>query len=479
MNKLSKKIGHNFLQYIINVDEQWKLVIDMDNFLEIRNLKKSFKDNVVLDGLDFEVARGEIHGLAGKNLSGKSVLAKIISGVLSKDEGDIVFEGETIEKLSVHKAFDLGISMVFQEFASVPDLTVAENMFLGKEMSKSFGMINRKQTMEKAKEVIEKYNLPLNPQERVFKLDDSEKKLVELANALAINPKMLIVDEITQLFDKKEREILYRIVRTLKSEGKSVILISQDLDEILSLCDRVSVIRNKKVVDTEVSEKLNRDSLIELMLDKKIGDLYPDKVTASDEPLLEVKELDVISRKISFTLHKGKILCITDLNDAEKNEVVKALYRKDPDRNEIPMFRELNNLFSKLGSQQKPQSDVGHFPRTMRGYGMVFAVALKDKDKPITVNKKIGKLKIADKLDKRMVKKFLFELETPDTMIGSWVDKFCSYIIFTNPSRGLDPERKRQLYRVINHFSSKGKGIILLSDNKEEMERMGHKLVKP
>ncbi|MEA2067558.1 MAG: ATP-binding cassette domain-containing protein, partial [Thermotogota bacterium] len=229
----------------------------MDNFLEIRNLKKSFKNNVVLDGLDFEVARGEIHGLVGRNLSGKSVLAKIISGVLSKDEGGIVFEGETIEKLSVHKAFDLGISMVFQEFASVPDLTVAENMFLGKEMSETFGMIKRKQTIEKAEEVIEKYNLPLNSQERVFKLDVSKKKLVELANALVIDPKMLIVDEITQLFDKKEREILYRIVRTLKSKGKSVIFISHDLDEILSLCDRVSVIRNKKVIDTEVSEKLN------------------------------------------------------------------------------------------------------------------------------------------------------------------------------------------------------------------------------
>jgi ribose transport system ATP-binding protein len=461
----------------MNVVEQWKLVIDMDNFLEIRNLKKSFKDNLVLDNLDFVVSKGEIHGLVGRNLSGKSVLAKIISGVLSKDEGNMIFEGETVEKLSVHKAFDLGISMVFQEFASVPDLTVAENMLLGKEMSKTFGMINRKQTMEKAEEVIEKYGLPLNPQERVFKLDDSKKKLVELANALVIDPKMLIVDEITHLFDKKEREILYKMVRTLKSEGKSVIFISHDLDEILSLCDRVSVIRNKKVVDTEVSEKLNRNSLIELMLDKKIGDFYPEKVAVSDEPLLELKELDVISRKISFTLHKGEILGISGLNDTEKNEVVKALYRKDPDRNEIAMFRELNNLFSKLGSQQKPQSDVGHFPRTMGGYGMVFAVALKDNDKPTIVNKKIGKLKIADKLDMRMVKKFLFELETPDTMIGSWVDKFCSYIIFTNPSRGLDPERKRQLYRVIDHFSSKGKGIILLSDNKEEMERMGNKII--
>ncbi|TYB97072.1 MAG: sugar ABC transporter ATP-binding protein [Kosmotoga sp.] len=450
----------------------------MVNLLEIRNLKKSFKEQVVLDNLNFEVLKGEIHGLVGRNFSGKSTIAKIISGVLDKDEGELIFEGESVKKFGVQKAFEKGISMVFQEFASVPDLTVAENMFLGKQMSESFGMISKKHTNAKANEVISKYELPLNPQERVFKLDDSKKKFVELASALVIDPKLLIIDEITHLFDEQEKEMLYKIISKLKSEDRSVIFISQNLQEVLSLCDRVSVIRNKEIIETEDSGKMDKEKLVELMLDKKIVKIYPEKVSTVGEPLLEVKELDVISRKISFTLHKGEILGINDLNETEKNEVVKALYRKDPDRNEIPMFRELNKLFSKLSAQQTSKADVGHFPRTMRGYGMAFAVALKDDSKPITVNKKLGKLKIADKMDMRLVKKLLLEMETPETLVGQWIEKFCSFIIFIDPSKGLDPERKRQLYHVMNHFTSKGKGIILISSNKEEIQNMCNKEVE-
>ena len=245
-----------------------------NSILSVTNLTKSFGGIKALDNIEFELQQGEVHALMGENGAGKSTFMKTLMGLVTPDSGEITFEGNSLKNLSVHQILALGISMIHQEILAVEELTVAQNIFLGRENNK-FGWLSNKIIDQKAQEIIESLGLNINVQTKVKNLQIAEKQMVEIAKAISNNAKIIIMDEPTSALSENEVFTLFRIIRELKSTGVSIIYISHKMEEIYEIADRITVLRDGKYITTQKTEELNKNSLINLMVGREINDIFP------------------------------------------------------------------------------------------------------------------------------------------------------------------------------------------------------------
>ncbi len=297
-----------------------------DYILEVKDICKYFPGVKALDHVSLSIPKGVVYGIVGENGAGKSTLMKILSGVYEKDEGTVIFNGETIEKTTPIQALRRGLSIIYQEFNLVNTMTVGENIFLGRFMeNKGMGGTHRK-----ARELLDSIGSTISTTSLVGDLSASEMQMVEIAKALSFDSKLIIMDEPSSSLTSEELKKLGVIINQLRDSGVSVIYISHKLDEIFEYCNIVTIMRDGCVIDTKPVEELTRSDMIAKMVGRTIENEYPPRAHFVGEPLLEVKNLN--TRKlhdINFTLHKGEILGLVGLVGAGRTEIIRALYGAD------------------------------------------------------------------------------------------------------------------------------------------------------
>ncbi|NCB32104.1 MAG: sugar ABC transporter ATP-binding protein, partial [Clostridia bacterium] len=301
--------------------------------LEMRGICKYFPGVKALDHVHLEVSKGEVHALLGENGAGKSTLLKILAGAYTKDEGEIVICGEKIDRMDTKKSEELGISVIYQEFSTLPYLSVAENIFLGNQQKKKNGItIDWKKCYEDSKKLLERVGLAVDPKMLIGELKVAQQQMVEIAKALSKKAKIIVMDEPTAPLTQREIENLFSVIRELKAQGVAIIYVSHRLAEIKQICDRVTFLRDGCYVGDADVRDIDMNDMIRMMVGRDLSDIYPAKRVEIGGAILQVEHLSTADRltDISFRLHKGEILGVAGLVGAGRTELARALFGADP-----------------------------------------------------------------------------------------------------------------------------------------------------
>ena len=295
--------------------------------LQMKNIHKSFSGNKVLDAVDFNVYRGRIMALVGENGAGKSTLMKILTGVYTRDEGEIYWQGERVDFHNISQSEAAKIAIIHQELNLAYDLTVAENIFLGRELRNKVGFLRIKDMETEAARLLQELGMPINPRLKVKNLSVGEQQLVEIAKALSLNAELIVMDEPTGALSGQESEHLMQVVRSLRAEGKSFVYISHRLDEIFELCDDITVLRDGLLVMESTIAEQTTENVISKMVGRSLTERFPYENNTQDELILEAYNLTTdLVEGCSFELYKGEILGLAGLMGSGRTELSRALY---------------------------------------------------------------------------------------------------------------------------------------------------------
>lgn len=464
-------------------------VMTDDVILKISNLSKSFGPVRALKGVDFELRRGEIHALAGENGAGKSTLMNVIDGILQPDSGEIVFDGAPVRITSPAMAQKLGVGFVHQEIALCPDVSVAENIFMATTNASRSLLMNYQALEKKAADVLGEL-VDINPATLVRDLSISHQQLVEIAKALTLDCRVLILDEPTAALTEKEAQILFRIMRRLADKGISIIYISHRMVEIFDNCDRVSVFRDGQHITTRNVAEITPDDVVNAMVGRVIDELYPRKQSEaerSDEIILDVRNLSERTRfkEVSFQLKKGEILGLAGLIGAGRSEIVKGICRLE---GEVTGEVVLNGTPLALTSYQDSIAEgIVYLSEDRKGDGIFL-------DMPIAGN--VSALKpeqVANGLGLIVRQKEEAQAETLGTRLnlkyGTLSDPVSSLsggnqqkvaiakmlsvnpklIFLDEPTRGVDVGAKAEIHRILRNLAAAGVGILVISSELPEL----------
>jgi ribose transport system ATP-binding protein len=465
--------------------------------LRMEGIYKSFPGVQALSDAKFDLRYGEVHALVGENGAGKSTLMKVLGGIYHKDAGIITLEGQDVEITSPAMAQHLGISIVHQELNLMPHLTVAQNIFIGREpRTKISFVVDDKTTNEKALALFEMLNLRLDPNTKVADLTVAKQQMVEIAKALSFNAKILVMDEPTAALTDTEIEELFTVIRQLRDKGVGVVHISHRLEELKLISDRVTVMRDGKYIDTLKTSDADIDKIISLMVGRTIYESVPEiPEDQNQEVVLEVRNLNrgKVLRDVSFSLKRGEILGFAGLIGAGRTEVARAIFGADS--------RESGEIFIK-GKQVQIKSPgdavqhgIGYLSEDRKRYGLALAMDVKE-NVALAAMKKFLKMlgwmdskKTAERgremitalniktpsLEQKV--KFLSGGNQQKVVIGKWLTADTDILIFDEPTRGIDVGAKSEIYKLLNDLAHQGKAIIMISSELPEILRMSHRVV--
>jgi ribose transport system ATP-binding protein len=468
-----------------------------DVLVLMEGIEKSFPGVHALIQCQFELRPGEVHALVGENGAGKSTLMKVLAGVYSKDAGRILYKGKEVEIHNPRAAQNLGISMIHQELNLMPHLTVAQNIFIGREPRQGVKfMLDEKAINKQAEQVFEMMRLKLDPKAKVSDLTVAKQQMVEIAKALSFNSEVLIMDEPTAALTDTEIEELFRIIRDLRAKGVGVVHISHRLEELRQISDRVTVMRDGKYIDTVKTQDATIDQIISMMVGRTIFEATPEvPEKPSEEIVLEVKHLNRgnVIKDVSFQLKKGEILGLSGLVGAGRTEVARAVFGADPiDSGEIYVHGSKVHIGS---PSDAVQHGIGYLSEDRKRYGLALGLDVADNTVLASFRKfinKIGWVKFAQIQVRGQEMVTALAIKTPSlqqrvknlsggnqqkVIIGKWLTADTSILIFDEPTRGIDVGAKSEIYHLLNNLAQEGKSIIMISSELPEILRMSHRIV--
>ncbi|WP_461366322.1 sugar ABC transporter ATP-binding protein [Candidatus Darwinibacter acetoxidans] len=466
----------------------------MEKILEMKNISKAFYGVQALNNVDFSVLRGETHILLGENGAGKSTLVKILSGAYHKDAGEIFFDGEQIEISTPLDAQRKGISIIYQEFNLIPGLSVAENIFLGREPVKGNRLINWRVLNENAKAILDKLHADVSPTALVATLSVAEQQFVEIAKALSFGAKLIIMDEPSATLTPAEIDRLFAVIRDLKRAGVSIIYISHHLDEIFEIGDRVTVLRDGELVATDDIKNVTKDMIIRWMVGRDLTNTYPPRTTTPGEVVLEVQNL---SRRgelhdISFHLRRGEILGIAGLVGSGRTELVRALYGADPiDRGEIKLH---GRTLAIKTPKESIKNGIGFLPEDRKQEGLVLEQSVKNNVTLANLVKVVKNGIISGSAEKAAVDEYVRNLgirtvnqqvliknlsggNQQKVVLAKWLFTDSDILIFDEPTRGIDVGAKYEIYQLMNRLTEQGKSVIMVSSELPEIIGMSDRVL--
>lgn len=465
----------------------------MENFiLEMKNIKKEFPGVVALNNVNFSLKKGEIHCLVGENGAGKSTLIKILAGALKPDKGDIYINGKKQFINSIHEVQSLGINFVFQEINIVNQLTVMDNITLGKEITR-FGFLNKKKNYKLAKEYLDELKIDLNPKSKVSELPVAMKQVIGIAKALSSRPSIMVMDEPSASLNEGEFAILYNILKQLKENKVSVIYISHRIDEIFKLGDRVTVLRDGEVVDTKEVKDIDRKGLVQLMIGKQFKEVFPDKNKSIGKLVMELKNIESkLLKDINLQLREGEILGIAGLQGSGRTELARIIFGADkPDKGDIILN---GKKISLIHPKDGIANHIGLVPEERRTQGIVGILSVKDNIALPSYNKvsKFGFIR-SNKL-RAMTKEYIEEMsiKTPSdnqmvmflsggnqqkVVIAKWLFTDSNLLLLDEPTRGIDVGAKFEIFNIIIDLAKKGRSIIVFSSELEELIGCSNRII--
>src|ERR687883_676276 len=462
--------------------------------LEMHQIRKTFPGVVALDGVDFGLRRGEVHVLLGENGAGKSTLMKILSGAYQKTAGRITLDGNEVEIKNPAHAQGLGISTIYQEFNLVPHLSVGENIFLGREPSRLPGLIDRRAINRQAARVLGGLGLGLDPRRPVRGLRVAEQQMVEVAKALSLDARVLIMDEPTAALAEHEIRELFAAIRGLKQKGVSVVYISHRLEELFEIGDRVTVLRDGRSVGTYEVAATDKFELIRLMVNRDLTELFPKERAALGEEVLRVEGLTTRGglKDVSFSLHRGEVLGIAGLLGAGRTELARAIFGLD--KLESGTVR-IKGEARRIGSPRAAINlGVGFLTEDRKAQGLVLPLSVKDNLCLPSVDKFTAYGFVDAKRERRAAERYVKELRirTPGLeqkvvylsggnqqkgVLSKWLCSEAGIFIFDEPTRGVDVGAKAEIYQLMNRLAAAGVAIIMISSELPEILGMSDRIL--
>jgi ABC-type sugar transport system ATPase subunit len=476
---------------------------DMNPILEMRSITKEFPGVKALDGVTFDLFAGEFHSLVGENGAGKSTLMKVLSGVypFGSYGGDIVVDGSVKQFKTVREAEHAGIAIIFQELSLVKELTVGENIFLGREPSK-FGVINWTELYSKASKLLKDLNLPINPKTPVGNLGIGQQQLVEIAKALSQNANILVLDEPTAALTESEVETLFDILRALKARGVGMIYISHKLDEVFEMSDRITVLRDGQTVGTQNASDLTKDKVIALMVGRDVGDIFPKVEHEFGEVALEVKNLtsqDIehlnknVVKNVSFSVRRGEVLGISGLMGAGRSELLMSLFGAHPGRVTGEVYVSGKRVEMKT-PRDAIQQGIGFVTEDRKRLGLILEQSILNNMTLAGLKEISGKFVTNVGRERKTGEKAKVDLKVKansvDTIVGTlsggnqqkvvlakWLVTNPKILFLDEPTRGIDVGAKQEIYANINELAKKGLAIVLVSSELPEVLGMSDRVI--
>ncbi len=471
------------------------MTLHSDSILQVHGLSKSFSGVKALDEVQLNLRRGEVHALMGENGAGKSTFMKILIGLLTPDDGEILFEGNVLKNNDVNNILKQGISMIHQEILIVPELTVAQNIFLGRESTQWFSSwLNDRDINQQAETLLQQIGLEVSPKTKMKHLSVAEMQMVEIAKAISNNAKVIIMDEPTSAISDKEVATLFTIIKDLKAKGVSVIYISHKMDEIYQIADTITVLRDGKYIGTKSAAELDRKSLITMMVGREINTLFPEKSSSKGEVVLSVKNLSQRGKfdNISFDVHAGEVVGIAGLMGAGRTEIARAIFGLDTfSSGEIVLKGHKINIKS---PRDAIKNGIGYVSEDRKGVGFIPALSVKhnitlaslsnhtkwgmiqDKSESAVATQMINDLKIkASGMDQKVT--HLSGGNQQKVVIGKVLLATPEIVILDEPTRGIDIGAKFEIYKLINELTTRGIAVVVISSELPEILGMSDRIV--
>lgn len=463
----------------------------------MEGIAKEFPGVHALVDARFELQPGEVHALVGENGAGKSTLMKILAGVYHRDAGQIRFKGSEVEISSPRAAQQLGISIIHQELNLMPHLTVAQNIFVGREPRAGLPFVpDERKLNEQALELFESLHLKLDPRRKVADLAVAQHQMIEIARALSYNAEVLIMDEPTAALAETEIDELFRIIRKLREKGVGIVHISHRLQELAQISDRVTVMRDGRYIDTVRTSEAPIERIIGMMVGRTIFEATPEiPEHPAEENLLEVRGLNRgrMVRDVSFSLRRGEILGFAGLVGAGRTEVARAIFGADrPESGEILVRGQRVAINSPADAVRH---GIGYLSEDRKRYGLALGLDVETNVVLAAFRRFVGVLgRVNTRQTRSAVQRQVERLaiRTPSlrqrvrnlsggtqqkVVVAKWLTADTEILIFDEPTRGIDVGAKSEIYRLLNDLAHEGRGIIMISSELPEILRMSHRIV--
>jgi ribose transport system ATP-binding protein len=464
--------------------------------LHLKGISKSFPGVRALHKVHMEVRRGEVHALLGENGAGKSTLMKILSGAYSRDEGEIIWEGRPIEIHNPKQAQDLGIGIIYQEFNLVPQLSIAENVWISREpmRHRRLQWLDWQEMRRRTQLLLDELHLPLDPKRPVAGLGVAQQQIVEIAKALSLDAKLLIMDEPTSALSDAEISQLFAAIERLKARGVAVVFISHHLDEVFEICDRGTVLRDGEFIATVDLAEQSEEELIRLMVGRNLDQQYPKTPAGRGEEALRVEGLSQrgVLHDISFSAYTGEILGIAGLVGAGRTELMRAVFGVDPiDSGRIVIFGQETAVRS---PHSAIQAGMGLLPEDRKQQGLVLLLSvlhnismaslerlrarlfLRLNDERQQADDFVARLRIATPSVNQQVQ-FLSGGNQQKVVLAKWLASRSKILIFDEPTRGIDVGAKVEVYMLMNSLIESGVAVIMVSSEMAELLGMSDRIL--
>lgn len=454
--------------------------------IRLENICKEFPGVKALTGINLEFYQGEVHALLGENGAGKSTLIKIISGVYKKSSGTMYFEDRECDFEQARQALDCGISVIHQELSVIPDLTVAENIYLGREVKKKNGMLDKAVMKKRSQEILDMLDLKIKPTDVVKKLSAAQKQMVEIARAVSGNAKVVIMDEPTSSISEHEVESLFRIIRKLKSENVAVLYISHRLKELFEIGDQVSILRDGKYIKTVPLSAITEKELVSLMVGREIKTYIDRSGKSTGETVLELQE---VSRrgafsKINLKVLKGEIVGVAGLIGSGRTEVLRGIFGAEPFETGRMLVK--GKVVQIKYPRQAIALGIGLIPEDRRLQGVMLKKSVSDNITLTSIRRNTRRGFVDFKWEKNSSSEYIgkLKIKTPGAgtivknlsggnqqkiVIAKWFLEGSEILLMDEPTRGIDVGAKFEIYNLMNEFTRSGGSVLVVSSELPEL----------
>lgn len=462
--------------------------------IEMKGICKSFGTNQVLTDAGFLLKDGEIHALMGENGAGKSTLMKILTGVYTRDSGEVLVDGQPVCYTSPQEAEKAGIVFIYQELNVLFDLTVEENLFMGKEIHNKLGVCNKKAMRAKAKEMMEKLGVHIPVDAVMSDLSVGQQQMVEICKALMVDAKVLIMDEPTAALTESETKALFEVIESLRQKGVSIVYISHRMEEIFKLCDRITILRDGQYVGTRNISDTSMEEIVQMMIGREIGERFPKRNVKIGEEVLRVEGLthQKLFRNVNFSVRAGEVLGVSGLMGAGRTEIMKAIF------GDLPIVSGKIYIDGKEVRIKKPQdaiaAGIGFITEDRKTEGLLLEKSVAENIEIANLKKVSKRSVMSKKKSAELVRKGIDDFKIrcfgsnhqccnlsggnqQKVVLAKWVYTDPKILILDEPTRGVDIGAKKEIYTIINELAAKGVAVIMVSSELPEVLGMSDRIM--
>jgi ribose transport system ATP-binding protein len=462
--------------------------------LEMRDISKSFGGVHALKNVSFTCKQGQVHALLGENGAGKSTLIKILTGAYQADSGEIIYKGQQYHHMTTRQAMDRGISIIYQELNLIPYMTVAENIYLGREPRNALGIINNRQLHRQVDELMNRLGVKIDPHNPVGELTVASQQMVEIAKALSQEAELIVMDEPSAILAGHELRRLFEIVAALIEQGVTIIYISHRLEEVFQIADEVTVLKDGAVVGTHPIEEVTRSRLIQMMVGRSLDEVFPASSGQRGEPVLVAENVstDTILEEASLTLHAGEILGLAGMVGSGRTELARALFGADKLRSGSVALK--GKPLRMSSPVQAVNAGIALVPEDRKNQGLFPALSIRN-NITLTILNRLTRLGIIRRsLEARTIEtaqrelsihmasanqavQFLSGGNQQKVVLAKWLETAPDVIILDEPTRGIDVGAKFEIYQLMRQLTNQGVAILMISSELPEILGMSDRIL--